>query len=219
MQKVDATTITRPSRSGSNDKVAVVTTTTTTNSAALLHSVLQQDFDQMLSKEIQSLSIHDRIKVQEEIHGVSNLCPTETPTMVEAALTDMEHQLDNIANKPIYDQLSPFSYLHSRLWMLRFLRCELFDAKRAAQRLIRFTEYMYQEYDTIEVLERPLRLSDLPTNSGRTNNGKEVMDSFKTGHSQLLPFRDRSGRRIFVTCKNHSLIYEANIRVGTVGFF
>jgi hypothetical protein len=178
--------------------------------ATLLDGVLKQDFDQMLSKEMQSLSIVDRTKVQEEIHGVSNLCPEETPIMVEEALKSMQQHLDCIQHKPIYDQLTPFSYLHTRDWRLRFLRCELFDCKKAAGRLVRFTEYMKREYD-MEVLERPLRISDLQSKTGK--RGKEVMDSFRSGHSQLFPFRDRSGRRIFVTCGNHSLKYDIGIRV------
>jgi hypothetical protein len=171
---------------------------------------MNQHFDQLLSKEMQLLSVHERAKVQEEIHGVSNLCPEETTEMVEEALKNMQEQLDSIKHKPIYNQLSPFSYLHTREWRLRFLRCELFDCIKAAERMVRFTEYMEKEYD-VEVLERPLRLSDLQTKCGK--RGKEVMDSLKSGHSQLFPFRDRSGRRIFVTCQNHALKYEADIRV------
>jgi hypothetical protein len=176
----------------------------------LLDGVLKHDFDQMLTKEMQSLSMCDRTKVQEEIHGVSNLCPEESTEMVEEALKCMQQHLDSIQHKPIFQQLSPFSYLHTREWRLRFLRCELFDCKKAADRLVRYTEYMEREYD-MEVLERPLKLSDLQTKSGK--RAKEIMDSFRSGHSQLFPFRDRSGRRIFVTCGNHSLKYEINIRV------
>jgi hypothetical protein len=172
--------------------------------------ILNQNFDQLLTEEMQSLSICERTKVQEEIHGVSNMCPEETPEMVEKALKSMAQHLNNIQLKPIYDQLSPSSYLHTREWKLRFLRCELFDCKKAAMRLIRFTEYMEREYD-MEVLQRPLRLSDLQTKSG--NRAREVMESFRSGHSQLFPFRDRSGRRIFVTCGNHSLQYDIDIRV------
>jgi hypothetical protein len=179
--------------------------------ATLLDGVVfNKDFDQFLSREMQSLSMNERTQVQEEIHGVSNLCPEETPEMVDEALKNMQDHLDKIKHKPIYDQLSPFSYLHTKEWRLRFLRCDLFDCQKAAVRLVRFTDYMEKEYD-IEVLERPLRLSDLQTKCG--DKEKEIMDSFKSGHSQLFPFRDRSGRRIFVTCQNHALKYEASIRV------
>jgi hypothetical protein len=82
----------------------------------------------------------------------------------------------------------------------------------AAERLVRFTEYMHQEYD-LEVLERPLRLSDLETKCG--SRGKEVMNCFKSGHTQLLPFRDRSGRRVLVShLKGKS--FDAEIRVGSL---
>jgi hypothetical protein len=155
-------------------------------------------------------------KVQEEIHRVSNLCPEETPEMVEGALKNMQEQLDSIRHKPIYNQLSPFSYLHTREWRLRFLRCELFDCIKAAERMVRFTEFMEKEYD-MEVLERPLRLSDLQTKCGK--RGKVVMDSFKSGHSQLFPFRDRSGRRIFITCVTEGFKYEAAIRVSRLARF
>jgi hypothetical protein len=128
-----------------------------------------------------SLSINERTKVQEVIHGVSSLCPEESPEMVEEALKNMQEQLDSIKHKPISNRLSPFSYLRTREWRLRFLRCELFDCQRASERLVRFTEYMEKEYD-MEVLERPLRLSGLQTKSGK--RGKEVMNSFKSGHSQ-----------------------------------
>jgi hypothetical protein len=169
-----------------------------------------KDVDQLLSKELESLSFKERSQIHEEIHGVSNLCPEETPEMVGEALISMEQHLDNIQNKPIYDQLSPFSYLHTREWRLRFLRCDLFDSKKAAERLIRFTEYMESEYD-MEVLERPLRLTDLQAKNGKS--GKEIMNSLKSGHTQLFPFRDSSGRRIFVTSANHSLKFKADIRV------
>jgi hypothetical protein len=173
---------------------------------------LSKEVDDLLSKELQSLSIQKRTKVQEEVHGVANLCPEENPAMIEAALRSMQKYLDAIQDKQVYDQLSPRSYLHTKEWRLRFLRCELYDCKMAAERLVRFTEYMQQEYDS-EVLERPLRLSDLETKCGA--RGKDVMESFKSGHSQLLPFRDRSGRRVMVAhLKGKS--YDSEIRVGAI---
>jgi hypothetical protein len=172
---------------------------------------LSKEIDDLLSKEIKSLSIHQRTKVQEEVHGVANLCPKENTVIIEEALKSMQQHLDATQDKQVYDQLSSSSYLHTKEWRLKFLRCELYDCKLAAERLIRFTEYMHQEYD-LEVLERPLRLSDLETKCG--TRGKEVMNSFKTGHTQLLPFRDRSGRRVLVShLKGKS--FDAEIRVGS----
>jgi hypothetical protein len=174
---------------------------------------LSKEMDDLLAKDLLSLSLEQRTKVQEEVHGVATLCPEENPTMIDEALKSMQQHLDAIHDKYVYDQLSPFSYLHTKEWRLKFLRCELYDCKMAAERLIRFTEYMYQEYD-LDVLERPLRLSDLETKCGI--RGKEIMDSLKSGHTQLLPFRDRSGRRVlFVHFKAMSFDIEA--RVGPFG--
>lgn len=171
--------------------------------------LLSKEIDDILSKELQLLSFQDRSKVQEEIHGVTNMCPNETPEMMENTLMAMDQSLERIQHKPIFNQLSPSSYLHTRDWKLRFLRCELHDAHKAAERLVKFTEYIHKEYD-MEVLERPLKLSDLQMKTGK--RGKEVMECFKSGHSQLLPFRDRSGRRVFVT-HYKALSYDADIRV------
>jgi hypothetical protein len=172
---------------------------------------LSKEIDDLLSKELQSLSIQKRTKVQEEVHGVTNLCPEENPAMMEEALKSMQQHLDAIQTKQVYDQLSPLSYLHTNEWRLKFLRCELYDCKMAAERLVRFTEYMHQEYD-LEVLERPLKLSDLETKCG--TRGKEVMNSLKSGHTQLLPFRDRSGRRVIAAHVKGKLC-DAEIRVGS----
>ena len=157
---------------------------------------LNNDVEELLSREMQSISFQERVLIQEEIHGVADLCPDETPELIGAALHAMQHYLDAIFYKPIYNQVSASSYIHTSEFRLRFLRREFFNSQKAAERLVRFTEYMYQEYG-MEVLERPLRLSDLATKFGA--QGKEIMKLFKAGYAQLLPYRDRFGRRVLFT--------------------
>ena len=164
-----------------------------------------KEVEEILAKEMSALSFQERGLIQEEIHGVANVCPDETPAMMEEALAQMQQTLDSIPNKPdFYNRISASSYIHSTAFRLRFLRCELYDARKAAARLLRFVEYIKEHYDT-EVLERPLQMSDLQMN-------KQVMDCFRSGEVQLLPFRDRSGRRIMVT-KASTLRHKAVIRV------
>jgi hypothetical protein len=177
------------------------------------HSVNTKAIDELLSKELESLSFKDRNQIQEEIHGVTNLCPEETPDMMDHALKKMQQYLDSIPHKPIYDQVSPFSYINADEFRLRFLRCELYNCKKAAERFLRFTEYMAEEFD-MEVLERPLKMSDL-----QRKHGKEALDCFKSGHSQLLPFRDRSGRRILTSSSDVSMAYDDAIRVSHTFFY
>jgi len=79
---------------------------------------------------------------------------------------------------------------------LKFLRCELFDAKKAAARLVSFLDFLMDVFDDKEdLLLRPMRMSDFDKNE---------YIILKTGNFQLLPFRDRSGRRI-VTISDLSL--------------
>jgi hypothetical protein len=179
------------------------------------NSVDPKEIDQLLSRELQSLSFQERSKIQEEVHGVTNLCPEESPQMVANAIISMQRHLEAIPKKPIYDSLSPSSYLHSTDWLLRFLRCELFDCKKAAERLVMFTEYMAEEYE-MDVLERPLQLIDLLSKCGP--RGKEVMDCFRTGHTQPLPFRDRSGRRVLTSFGDVAIAFDADVRVSFQSF-
>jgi hypothetical protein len=165
---------------------------TKANSVRKLQAQLTQDVDK-LRKGLQSMPFQKRLQIQEEVHGVADPCPIETLQMIKSALKTMQEQLDDIWYKPIYDKISPSSYLHTKEFRLRLLRCELFDCKKAAERLIRFTEYMKEEWG-FEYLERPLMLSDLENGTG--NEGCEIMKFLRSGYTQILPFRDRSGRAI-----------------------
>jgi hypothetical protein len=173
---------------------------------------LSKEIDDILSKEFQRVSFQNRNKIQEEIHGVSNLCPEETPEMVEQSLECLGKELDAIEEKEIYDKISPFSYLYTKKYRLMFLRCDLFNAKKAARRMVIFAEYMFNLYGTMEVLERPLRLSDLE----KGDRGKEVMECLRAGHCQLLPFRDRSGRKIW-TSHSDAMLWEYAVKVSCMG--
>eukprot|EP00536_Pseudo-nitzschia_multiseries_P018781 jgi/Psemu1/230267/e_gw1.3107.2.1 len=82
--------------------------------------------------------------------------------------------------------LTPRSYVNTREFRLRFLRCTLFDPKRAAKKIVDFLHVAESIFGE-EVLERPIRYNDL--------NSRE-RQYLRKGHCQFLPFRDRSGRRI-----------------------
>ena len=172
---------------------------------------LSKTIDGILSKEMQNVTLQSRLKVQEEVHGISTVCPEENPEMVAHSLYTMQQHLDRNPFKPIYDKLSPRSYIYDRDFRLRFLRCDLFDAKKAAQRLVNFTDIM-EEYYGIEVLERPLLMSDLLTKTGTM--GKDILACLKSGVIQLLPFRDRSGRPILVS-HTSAIDWDAELRVST----
>jgi len=161
-----------------------------------------RDVDKLLSNELLQLSLQNRTAIQEEIHGVHCLAPEETPELLRNSLAELAVELD--------EGLSPYhteayrqsqellpnndngttntTYVNTDEFRLRFLRSELFDVPKAAKRLAFFLD-MVLEYFGRFALERPIRLSDF--------NNKELK-VMREGRCQLLPFRDRSGRRIIV---------------------
>jgi hypothetical protein len=87
-----------------------------------------------------------------------------------------------------YKAVSPPScYVKSRNFQLAFLRCEFFNANKAAMRMAKYLELAY-DLNGEEALRRPLRIDDFTS--------KEEEEIINAGHQQLLPFRDRSGRRV-----------------------
>jgi hypothetical protein len=153
------------------------------------------EFDNLLSKELLQLSVNDRNNLQEEIHGVRCLAPDETSQLIEESLRKLATELDE--NIPDYQkeaylrsQRRPASaaFVNSQNFRLRFLRCELFDHRKAAERMVRVCDCLLKLFG-MYALERPIRISDF---------SNAELKAIRRGRLQLLPFRDRSGRRIAI---------------------
>jgi len=175
--------------------------------------------DKLLTKEIMNLSLRDRNNIQEEIHGVKCLATEETPELVEEALNQLAYVIEMTpdSEKMAYlqsqeppkdipehqrilqelhnlDPLPYSSYVNDVDFRLRFLRCETFDVPKAAKRMLKFLDialHLFGDY----ALRRPVRLSDFT---------KEEMRYMRKGRYQVLPNRDRSGRRIMVMFPEHA---------------
>ena len=84
---------------------------------------------------------------------------------------------------------SPYStYIHGDDFRLRFLRCDCFDVSKAATRLVNYLELLVDLFGDY-ALRRPICLSDFT---------KEELRHMRKGMIQLMPYRDRSGRRIVI---------------------
>ena len=169
--------------------------------------------DKLLTQEMMNLSLNDRNNIQEEIHGVKCLAIEETPGLVEAALRELAYTIDEQTPnnkkkaylqsqnlKTIENPMLPnrhalpcATYVNDTDFRLRFLRCELFDVHKAAQRMLGFLDIALELFGE-DALRRPIRLSDF---------SKEEIRYMKKGHFQILPNRDRSGRRILVVFPEH----------------
>jgi hypothetical protein len=185
--------------------------------------------DHAIARDFYSLSFQDRNDINEEVHGVQSMAQEETPELIEESLRMLSIELRNLplCHKHIYEQAlnmrrmhmngksngngeDNFSsssinddeydndgcYVETRDFQLMFLRCELFNPKKAAIRLVTYLELAYETYGEV-ALRRPLRIDDLQST--------EEIDVLKSGHHQLLPFRDRSGRRVLALHRDLSL--------------
>eukprot|EP00532_Pseudo-nitzschia_australis_P007373 CAMPEP_0168177332 /NCGR_PEP_ID=MMETSP0139_2-20121125/8383_1 /TAXON_ID=44445 /ORGANISM="Pseudo-nitzschia australis, Strain 10249 10 AB" /LENGTH=480 /DNA_ID=CAMNT_0008096347 /DNA_START=194 /DNA_END=1636 /DNA_ORIENTATION=- len=155
-----------------------------------------QEVDILLAKHLNELTFQNRTRINEEIHGVGCMAPEETPKLLATALQQLSLEINNIpsSEKQAFIQnqeLFPDNrYVNGRNFRLMFLRCELFDAKKAAIRLVKHLDFVLEIFDNkVELLTRPIRLEDLSPRS---------MKLLRTGCIQLVPVRDNSGRRIFV---------------------
>ena len=148
--------------------------------------------ENLVSSELMRLSINDRNAILEEIHGVGCRSPKETPELLAFSLSQLTSELNQISNEigKAYRQSQklPKTYVNTIDFRLRFLRCDLFDAKKAAFRMANFLNLLLEYYGEY-ALERPIRMSDMT---------KEELKYMRRGRYQWLPFRDRSGRKIVI---------------------
>uniref|UniRef100_A0A7S4ENT3 DUF6824 domain-containing protein n=1 Tax=Pseudo-nitzschia australis TaxID=44445 RepID=A0A7S4ENT3_9STRA len=158
--------------------------------------------ESILSKALMNLSFNDRNAIEEEIHGVSCVLPQETDRLLTESLASFDRELARIEHKPGYLKaqalLMANSATHTHFWMdrrefrLRFLRSELFRPREAAVRFAGCMDFLLDIYGEY-ALRRPIRLTDM---------SREEMMVLREGTYQLLPYRDRSGRRIYVIVAN-----------------
>ena len=158
--------------------------------------------DRIFAKALTDLSLNDRTAIEEEIHGISCMAVEETPHLLEHSLIDFESELHKINPKPAYDKAqqlllvssreSSYCYINEKKFRLRFLRCELFNVQKAAERFIKYLDFVANVYGEY-ALQRPICMSDFSC---------EEMLFLREGKYQLLPYQDQSGRRIMIFTSN-----------------
>ena len=175
-----------------------------------------QSVDNLLAQEFLSLSFQDRNAINEEMHGVHCLMPEETPELNAESLSKLETELSLIPpeRKEKYElarkrygtknssQIGG-SYVNDVDFRMKFLRLRLFDANKSAMVICAFLDVvcdLFGEY----ALQRAIRLSDF---------SEYEMQVIRTGNLQLLPFRDRSGRRIITGVEGLAMEFEQKLRV------
>ena len=160
-------------------------------------SAMPPDAEQVLQEELMKLSVEDRNKSQDEIHGVDCLAPEETPEKITDSLRELDQHLNGetipVEKKKAYlksqELFAKTTYVNSQEFRLRFLRSTLFDVPEAAQRINQYLNTISSVFGEF-TLERGPRISDF---------SKTELQEFRLGRYQFLPYRDRArpnGRRI-----------------------
>lgn len=146
--------------------------------------------DALLASELNKLSFKERGKLENDIHGIQLESINEAPELLRDSLKQLSIELDSIPlkNKTAYEtsQTFPKTYVNTEEFRLIFLRCLCFDERKAAQRIVNYLDLIHYCFGEA-VLERDIRISDFDEESAKL---------LRSGTLQVLPGRDRSGRRI-----------------------
>ena len=170
------------------------------SSAAAAAEVDPSQMDKLIAKEIGGLTLKERDALYEEIHGVSTMALEESPELIKEALENFQNELDKMDSKAMRSyniianqEENTFSrnIVRGNDLRLRFLRSEFFDAHKAAKRMLHFLDFLGEIWG-----EDELKGFDGTMDFFLAKDSEQA--SFRMGFLQLLPFRDRSGRRIMV---------------------
>jgi hypothetical protein len=163
------------------------------------------EVDALLVKELNAMTIQDREKIYEEIHGVAGEVD-ETHEFLEEKLESLEEEIQlllrhNKAETYKNAFRSSQTYLTDRKFRLMFLRIEYYDPRGAARRLMRFLEGK-KTYFGEDAVGRPLLLTDM---------NEADMECLKSGILQLLPSRDSKGRAVIADMNMRGVYQVKNI--------
>ena len=149
------------------------------------------ELDRIWTKELHDKPKDERERLLNELHGVSSRAVPESPVMIVCALNMFQEEVDKFIpdyEKRAYQKACSMNstYVHSADFRLKFLRAEFFHSKKAALRYVRNLDFLLDKFGEFALM-RQLYISDL---------NSEEMKFFKKGFMQILPFRDRCGRRV-----------------------
>lgn len=155
------------------------------------HGTLMVD-ETLLAREMNALTVQEREKVYEEIHGVAGPVK-ETPELVASSLIEMRAAIVEIPphRRKAYSRamfLRP-SLEHDDKYNLMFLRAQRFDPVKAAHHICRSFEHKLKLFGD-EKLAKKITLDDL----GETERNIHMY----SGAIQLLPSTDSGGRHVLV---------------------
>jgi hypothetical protein len=112
--------------------------------------------------------------------------------LIATRLDELDHELNIIKRLTALKTAERMSADYVRGLRLTFLRADNYDTKKAANRMIRYFEEKRNLFGEGK-LTKHITLEDLDADD---------LATLKTGYLQVLPIKDRSGRRIVAMMAN-----------------
>mmetsp|Transcript_16058 Transcript_16058/g.39331 ORF Transcript_16058/g.39331 Transcript_16058/m.39331 type:complete len:603 (+) Transcript_16058:198-2006(+) len=147
----------------------------------------KQEVEALLSQALNGLTFEERQEQQEVLHGVDNRI-AEDPTLTEAALKVLDNHLMSSKHGTKYEVAESMDpdYVSARDFRLMFLRTDRYDAKAAANRILRFFDMKHDLFGE-DKLAKDITMEDLD---------QDDIACLKTGSLQPAGI-DLSGRLVF----------------------
>lgn len=148
-----------------------------------------EDIDALIANEMNRMSLEEREKVLDEIHGIVQIEEEDVDTM-DSCLKKIEYHLQNIKSNTAYALAEAMSrkYVSSRRLRMMFLRADRYNSEDAAERMIRFFD-LKESLFGVHKLVKDITLDDLDEND---------IECLKSGCYQISPLKDMAGRTITI---------------------
>ena len=160
------------------------------------------DLSSLIASELTKLSIEDRVKALEEIHGVVEDIE-EDPKEIHKLFDQVKEELKRIRYKQAYEKAAFLSstYVINPDFVLPFLRADSYNPRHAAIRLAEHFKYKLELFGE-HTLVRDIFYDDL------TADEKLILNS---GFVETLPTTDRAGRQI-ILCNMSDFLKVGNLK-------
>jgi hypothetical protein len=183
-----------------------------TSSDATFRTLVNGNGETILAREMARLSFSELETVLHDIHGVAEKVK-ETPQLLAKKLSELDAKIAIIRNSNstsvsayMIAETMNSDYVKDNSFRLLFLRACHFDVDQACKRLLGHFEKKLELFGS-QKLCKTITLDDLDAND---------MDCMNRGQSQLLPYRDRSGRAVFIQALSHYGYKQVENAVRTV---
>lgn len=161
--------------------------------------------DEILAKELNEMSLVEQDRALFDVHGLPQV-GDDDPEHLDPFFDELERELAKILVKPAFEEakyVNP-TYVNSKKFRIMFLRCERFDAKLAAEKLVKHFKVKKDIFGGGEILGRDVKLSDM---------SEEDMTWLKAASVQIFRSRDAAGRLVLLVFPVfHPISWESRLK-------